>query len=446
VSVIVSTRPEEPLIKALQAKQVRQETLGGLSRQEGDDLLSQWLASVWRTLQPAQREEVLDKFECKDLPENPDLSPGNPLYLKLAFEEARLWTSDPNKPQEQLEPGVKGIIRKNMIDRLKNEGNHGEALVAHALGYLAASRNGLAEDELLDLLSRDLQVYEWFFKKSYHLPADLVQSAIRYRRNQIMQDIKEDGAPGKDEERATLAWLKEIRNPPEQVAAFLREMLPKVDGPRLPVVLWSRLSFDLAPYLTERMVDGSPLLNFYHRELGDVSTEVFLAGGKDQPYHERLADYFRFKADPAADRSWTGKSPHGLSELPYHLTRAARYEEVYQTLTDFKFLEHKAAEVGVLERKDDKGHPVRTYTGVLQLQEDYELAMQVIPGGEGGMGERAPLILTALETSKGLVVYCPVCNKYSPIKKEILDTVIACPQESCKAPLKINPFTVKREV
>ncbi|MCX6036266.1 MAG: ATP-binding protein, partial [Chloroflexi bacterium] len=229
VSVIVSTRPEEPLIKALQAKQVRQETLGGLSRQEGDDLLSQWLASVWRTLQPAQREEVLDKFECKELPENPDLSPGNPLYLKLAFEEARLWNSGSGQPPEQLEPGVSGIIEKNMIDRLKNEGNHGEALVAHALGYLVASRYGLTEDELLDLLSRDLQVYEWFFKKSYHLPADLVQSAIRYRRNQIMQDIKEDGAPGKDEERATLAWLKEIRNPPEQVAAFLREMLPKAD-------------------------------------------------------------------------------------------------------------------------------------------------------------------------------------------------------------------------
>ena len=79
---------------------------------------------------------------------------------------------------------------------------------------------------------------------------------------------------------------------------FLSEVLPKADGPRLPVVLWSRLSFDLAPYLTERMVDGSPLLNFYHRELGDVATAVFLAEDKDQPYHARLADYFRFKADP----------------------------------------------------------------------------------------------------------------------------------------------------
>ncbi len=439
VSVIASTRNKENTLKALQAKQALEKELGGLSRQEGDDLLSQWLASpnIHRTLQAAQRKEVLDKFEQ---------SQGNPLYLKLAFEEARLWTSGSGQPPEQLETGVKGIIEKNMIDRLKNEGNHGEALVSHALGYLAASRYGLAENELLDLLSRDLQVYEWFFKKSYHLPADLIQSAIQYRRGQMKQDGKGDGEPGKDEERAALVWLKEIRNPPKQVADFLIEVLPKADGPRLPVVLWSRLSFDLAPYLSERMVDGSPLLTFYHRELGDVSKEAFLAGEEGKPYHAKLADYFRFKADPAADRSWTGKSPHGLSELPHHLTQAAQYEEVYQTLTDFKFLEHKAAEVGVLERKDESGKPVNTYTGVLQLQEDYEQAMETMPGGEGGMGDRAPLILTALDTSKGLVVYCPVCDKYSPITKEMLDKVIACPQESCKAPLKLNPFTVKREV
>ena len=110
-------------------------------------------------------------------------SQGNPLYLKLAFEEARLWTSGSANLPEQLAPEVKGIIEKNMIDRLKSEGNHGEVLVSHALGYLAASRYGLAEDELLDLLSRDLQVYGWFFKKSYHLPADLVELAKQYRRN-----------------------------------------------------------------------------------------------------------------------------------------------------------------------------------------------------------------------------------------------------------------------
>jgi ssDNA-binding Zn-finger/Zn-ribbon topoisomerase 1 len=446
-SVIASTRPEEPL-KALQAKQAREEVLVGLSPEEGDDLLCQWLKSVQRTLQAAQRKEVLDKFIQSE---------GNPLYLKLAFEEARLWTSASGKPPkkqlasgsdkdpEQLAPGVKGIIEKNMIERLKDEGNHGEALVSHALGYLAASRYGLAEDELVDLLSRDQQVYEWFFKKSYHVPADLVESATQYQFNHLSGSDKGKGQYRKDEERAALAWLKEISNAPKKVADFLKEVLTKADGPRLPVVLWSRLSFDLAPYLTERMVDGSSLLNFYHRELGDVSTEVFLSSGKDRPYHARLADYFRFKADPKADQSWTGKSPHGLSELPYHLTKATRFEEVYKTLIDFKFLEHKAAEVGMQERKDEKGNPVKTYTGVLQLQDDLEQALATIPGeGGAGIGDRAPLIITAVDSGKDLSVYCPICNKTSPIKKEALDTVIACPQEGCKTPLKVNPFVIHR--
>ena len=230
------------------------------------------------------------------------------------------------------------------------------------------------------------------------------------------------------------------------MADFLSEVLPRADGPRLPVVLWSRLSFDLAPYLTERMVDGSPLLNFYHRELGDVSKAVFLTMVRVKSYHERLADYFRFKADPTADQSWTGKYTHGLSELPYHLTAAGMIEEVYQTLTDFKFLEHKAEEVGVLERKDERGNEVITSQGVLQLQEDMERLLSAMPGGEGGMGERAPLILTAIETSQGLIVYCPVCNKYSPITRDDLDKKIQCPQETCRAPIRLNPFTVKREI
>ena len=443
VYVITTTRPEDTL-KAMQSKQSLEIELAGLARREGEDLLSQWLSGIHRTLQPAQFQQVMDKFDCIGASPNAEFSPGNPLYLKLAFEEARLWTS--YSPPEELAFGVKGIIEKNMIDRMKHEGNHGEAMLSRTLGYLAASRFGLAEDELVDLLSRDLQVYEWFFRMSYHLPSDLIHNAIKYRRGFQGGADKQEGEVAKEEERAALAWLKEIRTPPEQVSQFLKVVLPKPDGPRLPIVLWSRLSFDLAPYLTERMMDGSSLLNFYHRELGDVSTAVFLNERKDIVYHARLADYFRAKADPQGDRSWMGNYTHGLSELPYHLTQAELYEEVFQTLTDFKFLEHKAAEVGVLVRTNEIGNPANTYTGVLQLQEDYERALQVMPGGEGGMGDRAPLILTALETSKGLMVYCPVCNKHSPIHREQLDTVIRCPQETCKAPIKLNPFTVKREI
>ena len=452
VSVVLSSRDKEDTYDSLAAKQVSLEILGGLSRVEGDDLLTLWLKSrsVSRDLQPTQRNEVLDKFMCKDLPDCPERSAGNPLYLKLAFEEARLWRSGSGQPPERLEPFVSGIIEKNMIHRLADESNHGEELVSHALGYLAASRYGLAEDELLDLLSRDVQVYQWFFEKGKHLPSDLVQCAIQYRPAELEVIAFENKISVDDKEAAAVAWLSQIlknsREAPEQVSEFLKQVLPTPDGPRLPVVLWSRLSFDLAPYLTERMLDGSPLLDFYHRELGDVSRAVFLKDGQAETYHERLADYFRFKSDPAADRTWTGHHLHGLSELPYHLTVAGKIEDAYHTLTDFKFLEHKAEEVGILRGKDERGNEVITSQGVLQLQEDMQRLLAAMPGGEGDMGERAPLILTALETSKGLMVYCPVCNKASPIKRDDLDKKIQCPQETCKAPIKLNPFTVKREI
>jgi len=435
VSVIVSTRPEDTL-DALRARGAREEELAGLSQGEGDELLSQWLASVRRTLQPAQRREVLSRFEQTS---------GNPLYLRLAFEEARLWTSGAGTAPEQLATGVSGIIENNMIDRLENEGKHGQVLVSRALGYLASSRFGLAEDELVDLLSRDLEVYRWFLESSHHVPADLIHWATRYRGTHPagQTDVSERAAM--DEGQAALDWLTGIRARPQELDGFLGEILPVADGPRLPVVLWSRLSFDLSPYMTERLVDGSPLLTFYHRELGDVAAQVFLAGEQGSLYHSRLADYFRSRADPAADHTWTGNYAHGLSELPYHLTRAARLQDVYRTLTDFRFLESKAARVGVLERRDEKGAIVRTYTGVLQLQEDLERALLAMPG-EGGArwGARPPLIVTAFTSGTSLSVYCPVCDRTSPLAKEALDTEIACPQQGCAARLKINPFVIDR--
>ena len=269
VSLIVSTRDEEETFENLKAKPIIEKHLGGLEPEEGESLLDQWLKSVGRTLQPtqpAQRQEVLKKFAQSGC---------NPLYLKLAFEEARLWTS--YQPPEELTVGVSGIIQDNMIHRLKHEGKHGEMLVSHALGYLAASRYGLAEDELVDLLSHDLQVYDWFFRQSYHLPSDLLQLAVEHLSEHpgLLEDMPSDSPH--DAERLALGWLKQYRTPPEPVVSFLKDVLTRADGPRLPIVLWSRLSFDLAPYLTERMVDGSSLLSFYHRELGDVSKAAFLS-------------------------------------------------------------------------------------------------------------------------------------------------------------------------
>ncbi len=83
-------------------------------------------------------------------------------------------------------------------------------LVARALGCLAAAKNGLSEDEILDVLSLDPHVQADFFRRSPKSPKDIQA---------------------------------------------------------LPVVIWSRLYFELEPYLAWRHADGTTLLGFYHRQV-----------------------------------------------------------------------------------------------------------------------------------------------------------------------------------
>ena len=45
---------------------------------------------------------------------------------------------------------------------------------------------------------------------------------------------------------------------------------------RIPVVVWSRLYYDLEPYLTERDEEGARVLAFYHRQLREVAAQEYL--------------------------------------------------------------------------------------------------------------------------------------------------------------------------
>ncbi|MBG0770797.1 MAG: hypothetical protein H0S82_03765, partial [Anaerolineaceae bacterium] len=405
----------------------------GLSHIEGETLLDAWLKEAHRALTPIQRGEVLEKFKASN---------SNPLYLKLAFEEARLWTS--YQPLERLAVGVRGIIKENMFDRLSNEGNHGEILVSHALGYLAASRNGLSEDELVDLLSRDPDVYEWFFNQTFHLPADLLTLTIDYLgehpefASQILAESHLEG------ERLAMAWLKQKRTPPEPVREFIHEVIQQENGPRLPIVLWSRLSFDLAPYLTNRTVDNYTLLSFFHREIGEVASEVFLEGNANTTFHSKLAKYFLDKADPLGDRSWKGASIHALSEIPYHLTAANERDNAFSVLTDISFMEQKVERVGITQRVDENGKTMINSDGVHQLEQDFKFALEKLYSSDSEDISKAPLIITAEKTDRELTIYCPVCNKTLGITEDMLGENLPCPSDGCSTPLKINKFVIEK--
>ena len=249
-------------------------------------LFDRWLHQAGRTVSRDQRKTIEERLTlpaCRQ-----------PIYLKLLFEEARLWRSYDAAPQ--LGEDVPALL-KQLIDRLSLAANHTELLVNRVLGYLAASRYGLAENEILEMLFDDDDYREVLTPKAGQVWHDLPQNATR-----------------------------------------------------IPIAIWSRLRFDLAPYLTERAAPGANVLTFYHRQVAEWVQEHF-AKPADQSWqpHQRLADYFTTCANgPDPQKEWETDRVRGFSECVFHLTKAGQHEQAAGLLRNFPFLLHKLR-VGLLE-------------------------------------------------------------------------------------------------
>jgi hypothetical protein len=249
--------------------------------------LDRWLAEAHRTLTPEQRWHLHAHFSrC-----------GLPLYLKLAFEEARGWPSSLPPADCLLGEGVEGIVA-TLLARLSLESNHGPLLVSRGLGYLAAARYGLTEDEMLDVLSEDEQVWQDFLSRAHHTP-------------------------------------------PQR---------------RLPVIVWSRLFLDLEPYVAERSAPGGTVASFYHRQLAEHVAGRFLAAGEGLLRHQSLAQHFGARA------SWLNEqkglpNARKVAELPWQLLTiakmSAKWDPLEQLLTNLSFLEAKACADMIFDLAND---------------------------------------------------------------------------------------------
>ncbi|MHA1268489.1 MAG: DUF4062 domain-containing protein [Candidatus Helarchaeota archaeon] len=180
---------------------------------------------------------------------------GLPLYLKIAFENAIDWKS--YTQDIKLSSNIQGMIR-NLLNKLSDDAEHGPIMVSHSLGYLASAKSGLTEDELLDILFNDKIVFQDFLNRS----------------------------------------------------------VQEFPGGRLPVIVWSRLYYDIEPYLTERIADNSIVLTFYHNNLQEVVIEEYLKENKRWRFHYNLARYFNDQPFQIQETFNHRK----ISELPYHLT------------------------------------------------------------------------------------------------------------------------------
>ena len=258
-----------------------------LSEAEARTLLfDRWLHQAGRTVSPDQRERIeqhLASVVCRQ-----------PIYLKLLFEEARLWRSYDAVPG--LGEGVSALLGQ-LFGRLSRPANHGPLLVERVLGYLAASRHGLTENEILEVLFAD------------------------------------------PEYKAAL----------DQATEQTRHELP-ASATRIPIAIWSQLRFDLAPYLTERAAVGANVLTFYHRQVVEWVQERFAkASGQGWQPHLRLADYFVGCAQGTDScKKWEMLAVRGFAECVFHLVKAGQHDRAASLLSNFPFLLHKTR-VGLLE-------------------------------------------------------------------------------------------------
>jgi hypothetical protein len=195
------------------------EKLPVLPKEEAKVIIDQWLTSVNRMLTPEQSLYVLEKFK----------KTGLPIYLKLAFENARDWHHYDSV--HAMKEDVPGIIN-DYFDMLNTK--HHPEFVKNSISYLLSGRYmGLTENEILEILVFDEDFWENTFLTKISHP---------------------------DHKQELIDMKKALEEP---------ETGPKVLM-KIPIVLWSRLFLDLEPFLTERDADGVPIITFFHRQFNEV--------------------------------------------------------------------------------------------------------------------------------------------------------------------------------
>ncbi len=287
VRLVVSRlgRQEDPEIRgAFPNAEIVQ--LGAMAQDDAGRLLDTWLQAVDapRALTSPQRERLLKRFDDAE---------GRPLFLKLAFEEARRWRSFTPVEEQRLGGDIAGMVQV-LFDRLSAPENFGTTVTARALGLLAVAWTGLSESELLETLSQD---------------GEVLRSILT-------------GSPRS----------------------------PDPAGEIPPVVIW-RLLAEIRPYLAEREADGAVLLRYYHGEVARAAERAFLAEGHRQERHRSLANFF--SGQPLLFKGFERPNLRALSELPAQLLGAEGWSGAQRILTDIQFIMAKCSAHRVAELEAD---------------------------------------------------------------------------------------------
>ena len=236
----------------------------------------------------------------------------SPLYLKLVLEQAVRWKSYTTVDEASLGLSVRQMIIFLFEDL---ESRHGPTLLKHTLAYISASRRGIGEAELEDVLSCDDKVLDEVFS----------------------------------------SWAPPIR--------------------RIPPSLLARIKADIESFLAVHVQNGVRLITWKHQQFHDVVIGKYLFADEKELrcFHAQLADYFLGRWAQGAkkeDNKGHPKDRHvsrqplqfakdvfnyrKLTELPYHLLKSDDLERLKQSaLCNYEFLLVKLKASSVQDVMDD---------------------------------------------------------------------------------------------
>ena len=236
----------------------------------------------------------------------------SPLYLKLVLEQAVQW-----KSYSTVDEATLGLSVRQMINSLFEnlERKHARTLLQHTLAYISASKTGISESELEDVLSCDDKVLDEVF----------------------------------------CYWTPPIR--------------------RLPPSLLARIKADIEAFLAVHVENGVRLITWKHQQFHDAVMERYLFSDEKElrRFHSELADYFIGRWTQGAkkgDGKGNAKDRHvsrqplkfsndvfnyrKLTELPYHLLMCDDFERLKQSaLCNYEFLLVKLKATSVHDVMDD---------------------------------------------------------------------------------------------
>uniref|UniRef100_UPI00398E640E LOW QUALITY PROTEIN: NACHT and WD repeat domain-containing protein 2-like n=1 Tax=Pristiophorus japonicus TaxID=55135 RepID=UPI00398E640E len=253
-----------------------------------------------------------------------------PLFVNLLYNEVLCWRS-----HEDIDDQTLGRTIHDSIERLlkRLERRHGESLVSRALGYITLADSGLGEVELLDILSLDDDVIEYFWPRN-GLPVSV--KVPHYSLARLKQDLS-GFLVGRPRNGVKLLFWTNRHFPLVVNRCYLRNMETVQRMHNIMVEYFSgrwsngRGKPLLITVLHQKPTEDQPM----HQWILENSPLMKIYVDRQQPSQPWLFNFH------SSNPCLVFPNRRKVKELAYHLKRTGRLEELYLDVLS-SFVSHQA--------------------------------------------------------------------------------------------------------